>query len=119
MRFVYFFLAVLMMAALVGIAVQNPVWVTFAVWPPYAISLPFWALVVGTAVWGIVSCGLWIAAINGRRRVGYLSGDTVRRAIKQADMAKMGVVNPMGASPFGNGVEGENTAPARGKGKRK
>lgn len=117
MRVLYFLLSLVMMIALVAVAAQNPIDVTFAVWPPHAISLPFWALVIGAAVWGIISCGLWIAAISNRRRPGYLSGDTVRRAIKQADMAKMGAVNPMGASPFGGSVEAAE-AP-RTKGKRK
>lgn len=118
MRALYFLLSVLMMLALVVVAVQNPISVTFAIWPPFAVSMPFWILLVAVAAWGIVSCGLWIAAIGGRRRQGYLSGDTVRRAIKQADMAKMGVVNPLGASPFGNTAEADDAAP-RAKGKRK
>lgn len=115
MRALYFLLSVLMMLALVAVAVQNPISITFAVWPPYAVSLPFWVLLVATAAWGIISCGLWIAAINGRRRRGYLSGDTVRRAIKQADMAKMGAVNPAGASPFGNAAADDAATGTKGK----
>lgn len=114
MRAIYLLLSLVMLLALVVVAVQNPISVTFAVWPPIAISLPFWALVLGVAAWGIISCGLWIAAVGSRRRRGYLSGDTVRRAIKQADMAKMAATNPLGASPFGQTAEDTGS-----KGKRK